>query len=81
MKKLARIRVRCTRPIANEMCRYDNAQIVDEKVVDDRFAKMFLPDEMEEYNRHVVCEFVIEGKSHTIARWHSFCVEPEVVNG
>jgi hypothetical protein len=82
---LTKIQVRCTRPIALEMCRYDGSKIVSEALVDSRFdavvdrmstkTRYLTPEEIEhEKEQHRVYDFVVEGQSHTLARWSSFGV-------
>lgn len=79
---LTKIQVRCTRPIALEMCRYDGSKIVSEALVDSRFdvvvdrnSGTHTPEEIEyEKEQHRVYDFVVEGCHHTLARWSSFGV-------
>lgn len=79
---LTKIQVRCTRPIALEMCRYDGSKIVSEVLIDSRFDAVvdrnsgtYTPEEREyEKEQHRVYDFVVEGYRHTLARWSSFGV-------
>lgn len=83
-RQKTQIVVRCSRGIANEMCRYDGAEIVNELLLEDKWDKVvdrwvsegnITPAEAElEKERHRLYQFTIEGLHHTTGRWASFGV-------
>ncbi len=77
-KKFTQYKVRTSKGVALEMCRYEGGKIVSELDVSDpvRMEKWVSRFGEEEANRHRIYDFVIESDYCVVDRWHSFEVRP-----
>jgi hypothetical protein len=74
MAKIIRYTVTCTRPVANEMARYEGSNIVSSQIV------KHAPDWADESDKELFAlykfTFEVDSRYHVPARWYSFGVAP-----
>jgi len=74
---MKKIKVRCSKAVAEEMCRYDDSKIISSILISNQTPTAYLTNEERERFRKY--EFIIEGEYHTMDRWDSFGVTPKEV--
>ena len=67
--RVATVTVECNRPVADEMCRYDNGTIISQEAVS---CPAWARGDAELESAYTVYRFVIQSRYVSVRRWLSF---------